>query len=538
METEAKSPMEASGQETTLGQLSQEATCPLCLDFFQQPMVLACGHNFCRDCLARLGAEASCPQCRARVEPGSASPNWALANIVRLVKGLRLSRGGAQEGSSGPQLCREHQQPLQTFCSSEKSLLCAGCLGGHQGHPLLSLPEAAREYKDLLDALLEALRKEEQQLLEQRQAEEQSRQECQEQFATEKQKVSRALESLVELLKKRQSVWVAWLVEQEKKMMAEWMGPLAQLSVEASRLQQLIAQMERKCRQPDGEFLQDIQDTVDRCRSYVVGRVESVSPRLQGRLQTMLEENAPVRQVVDNYKASLETTLTRKKLERSLATVYVTPDGSTAHPRLWCQGTTLTLVDQNQDLPDLPGRFNQELCALCCGVFNAWWYYWEVSVQGLDNAPVGGRACWAIGVAIESVRRKGSFQLSPQEEIWAVGKSVEGKTVAFSKVHEKLSLQRLRWLRVWLDYKAEEVEFLDVETGASLYIFRTGPFLGERAYPFFYLGQQGVSLKCEEYPRPTATHYRRMDSFGKRIPEGILATEGFKRTQQRLQIGK
>ncbi|KAK9405127.1 zinc finger protein RFP-like [Crotalus adamanteus] len=512
-EMEAKSPMAASGEEMALEQLGQEAICPLCLDLFQQPMVLACGHNFCRDCLARLGAEASCPQCRARVDPGSAYPNRALANMVGLLKGLRLS-GGGQEESSGPQLCREHQQPLQTFCSSEKRLLCAGCLGGHQGHPLLSLPEAAQEYKSLLDALLETLKNEEQQLLEQRQAEEQSRQECQEQLATEKQKVSPAVGSLVELLKKRQLVWVTWLAEQEEKMEAEWGLYIAQLSREASRLQLLIAQTERKCRQPDGEFLQDIQDTVDRCQSYVVGCVESASVRLKGRLKTILGNNTSVRQVVDNYKASLDMTLTRKKLERPLPTapvaqyvqgseapkVYVTLDSSTAHPRLWCQGTTLTLVDQNQNLPDVPGRFNQELCALGCEALTAGWHFWEVFVKEAGNTPVGGRAVWAVGVAIESVRRKGSFRLSPQEGIWAVGKSVEGETVAFSKVHEKLSLQSPLWkLRVQLDYKAEEVEFLDAETGASLYTFRTGPFLGERARPFFYLGQQGVTLQCEKY---------------------------------------
>lgn len=60
----------------------------------------------------------------------------------------------------------------------------------------------------------------------------------------------------MELLQERQPLWVAWLAEQEEKMEAEWVGPLAQLSGEASRLQQLIAQMERKCRQPDWEFLQ------------------------------------------------------------------------------------------------------------------------------------------------------------------------------------------------------------------------------------------------------------------------------------------
>ncbi|XP_026549094.1 E3 ubiquitin-protein ligase TRIM7-like, partial [Notechis scutatus] len=296
-----KSPMATSGEKTALRELNQEATCPLCLDFFKQPMGLSCGHSFCRDCLAQVGAEASCPQCRAKVEPSSACPNWSLANMVCLVKRLRLPEG-AQEESSGQQLCQQHRQPLQIFCSSEKSLLCPGCLGKHQGHPLLSLPEAAQEYKDLLDGLLESLRKEKQTLLHQRQTVEQSRQECQEQFATEKQQVGLALESLQELLRESQPVWLGWLAKQEEKMEAEWGVALAQLSGEASGLQQLMDQAKRKYHQPDGEFLQDIQDTIDRCQSYLLGHVESASPRLQGRLQTLLEKNASVRRIVDSYK--------------------------------------------------------------------------------------------------------------------------------------------------------------------------------------------------------------------------------------------
>ncbi|XP_060546148.1 zinc finger protein RFP-like isoform X1 [Pantherophis guttatus] len=508
--------MATSGKQTALGQLGQEATCPLCLDLFEQPMVLSCGHNFCHDCLAQLGAEFSCPQCRAKVGRDSACPNQPLANIVCHLKRLWLS-GGAQEEGSRRQLCQEHGQPLQTFCSSEKSLLCPGCLKGHQDHPLLSLPEAAQEYKDLLDGLLEPLRKEGQKLLEQRQAEEQSRQECQEQFASEKQKVGLALESLQELLRGGQSVWLAWLAEQEEKMEAEWGVALAQLSGEASRLQQLMAQTERKCRQPDGEFLQDIQDTVDRCRSYVVGRVERVSPRLQDRHRTFLEKNASVRLVVDNSKASLQKTLTRGNLDRLLATVpvpqapqtprsskvYVMPNNATAHPRLWCQGSTVTWANTYQQCPDVPERFDQELCVLGNGIFTTGWNCWEVTVQEPDNVPVWDRPCWAIGVAKESVRRKGGFQLSPQEGIWAVGKSAGGEMVAFSKSPQKLSLRcPLRRLRVRLGYEAETVEFLDAETETFLHRFQTGPFLGETLRPFFYLGQERFTLQCEPYPQP------------------------------------
>ncbi|KAG8127309.1 hypothetical protein E2320_014232 [Naja naja] len=422
--------MATSGEKTALRELSQETICPLCLDFFKQPMSLSCGHNFCRDCLAQLGAEVSCPQCRAKVEPSSACPNRALANMVCLVKRLQMPEG-AQEESSGQRLCQEHRQSLQIFCSNEKSLLCPGCLGRHQGHPLLSLPEAAQEYKDLLDGLLESLRKEEQKLLHQRQAEEQSRQECQEQFATEKQQVGLALESLQELLQESQSVWLDWLAEQEKKMEAEWGVALAQLSGKAACLQQLMAQTKRKYHQPDGEFLQDIQDTIDRCQNYLVGHVESAAPRLQGKLWTLLEKNASVRQIVDSYKASLQTTLTRENLEQLL--------------------TTAPAPEQPRSPKDVPGRFDQEFCVLGSEGFTTGWHWWEVSVQGPYNFPVRGRACWAIGVAKESIRRKGRFCLHPQEGIWAVGKS-NYETVAFGEVKKEYlgfqaPLQRL-WPRL------------------------------------------------------------------------------------------
>ncbi|KAG8147903.1 hypothetical protein E2320_023059 [Naja naja] len=53
-------------------------------------------------------------------------------------------------------------------------------------------------------------------------------------------------------------------------------------------------------------------------RSYVVGHVESASPRLQGRLRTLLEKNASVRRNVDSYKASLQVILTRENQDRLL----------------------------------------------------------------------------------------------------------------------------------------------------------------------------------------------------------------------------
>uniref|UniRef100_A0A670Z3N3 Uncharacterized protein n=1 Tax=Pseudonaja textilis TaxID=8673 RepID=A0A670Z3N3_PSETE len=441
-------------------ELKQEATCPLCLDFFKQPMSLSCGHSFCRDCLALLGAEASCPQCRAKVEPSGACPSWVLANVVCLVKKLQLPEG-AQEESSGQQLCQEHRQPLQIFCSSEKSLLCPGCLGKHQGHPLLSLPEAAQEYKVGTNSLGHSVSS----------------------LAGQAQESPKVPERWEELLgrSETQPVWLGWLAEQEEKMEAEWGVALAQISRKASGLQQLMDQTKRKYHQPEGEFLQ----------------VRGWGPSLASRGESR------------GFPGGGETgTLVKAGTHFSLLLfqdiqVYITLNGSTAHPQLWCQGSSVTWANRFQDCPDVPERFDQELCVLGSEGFTTGWHWWEVSVQGPYNFPVQGEVSWAIGVAKESIPRKGSFKLSSQVGIWAVGNNVWGQMIAFEPYRVTLqSSPRRLWVR--LDCEAKEVQILDAVTGASLYTFKKGPFFGEMFRPFFYLGQMGVTLQCV----PTSWHLR------------------------------
>ncbi|XP_032066239.1 zinc finger protein RFP-like [Thamnophis elegans] len=70
--------------EAPLQDLLEEATCSICLDFFQDPVLIPeCGHNFCLGCLTRSwGAsesEASCPQCRQPFAPRSVFANRQLA---------------------------------------------------------------------------------------------------------------------------------------------------------------------------------------------------------------------------------------------------------------------------------------------------------------------------------------------------------------------------------------------------------------------------------------------------------------------------
>ncbi|CAK7317489.1 RING finger protein 39 isoform X2 [Vulpes vulpes] len=77
--------------------LEQLATCPLCGGPFEDPVLLACEHSFCRACLARrwgappaAGAPAPPPACPCCGQP---CPRRSLRSNVRLAVEVRISRG-------------------------------------------------------------------------------------------------------------------------------------------------------------------------------------------------------------------------------------------------------------------------------------------------------------------------------------------------------------------------------------------------------------------------------------------------------------
>uniref|UniRef100_A0A8C3KGC4 RING-type domain-containing protein n=1 Tax=Calidris pygmaea TaxID=425635 RepID=A0A8C3KGC4_9CHAR len=77
---------------TPLEMLQDEAHCSICLEIFQDPVSIHCGHSFCRSCITETWkgqtTNFSCPQCRKTGDQMTLRPNWELANVIEAAKRL------------------------------------------------------------------------------------------------------------------------------------------------------------------------------------------------------------------------------------------------------------------------------------------------------------------------------------------------------------------------------------------------------------------------------------------------------------------
>ncbi len=125
---------------------SLECTCPVCQDIFTDPVVLLCGHSFCKDCLQqwwRQSALHTCPVCKEIFLMAQPPRNLALRNLSDSLRQERSQR--ANSGSE--EICSLHDEKLKLFCKNDQELICVICRDAkqHKKHNCVPVSEAAEE---------------------------------------------------------------------------------------------------------------------------------------------------------------------------------------------------------------------------------------------------------------------------------------------------------------------------------------------------------------------------------------------------------
>ncbi|KAK2511014.1 tripartite motif-containing protein 52 [Columba guinea] len=248
------------------GNLQDEATCSVCLEFFKDPVSIECGHNFCRACIVKswkdLEADFPCPQCREVFQQRSFRPNRQLANMAEIIGqfALRGAKGAEDEG-----LCPKHREALKLFCKDDRRSICVVCdrSRDHRPHAVVPVDEAAEEYKEKIQCRLDVLKKERQELLEFKVNDDKKTQELlvrghalqSRTIASERQKLLLEFEKLRQFLQEQERLLLAQLDKMESNVGRRQNDNITDLSREIALLNKLIAELEEKIQQPMLEFL-------------------------------------------------------------------------------------------------------------------------------------------------------------------------------------------------------------------------------------------------------------------------------------------
>ncbi|NXS88971.1 A33 protein, partial [Erpornis zantholeuca] len=163
----------------------------------------------------------------------------------------------------------------------------------------------------------------------------------------------------------------------------------------------------------------------------------------------------------------------------------VTLDADTAHPRLEISADgrrvkdtgVITFLLRNEK------RFDSHLFVLAKEGYTSGKHYWEVYV--------GRRRNWALGVALESVTRKGPLTLSPKNGFWVIALADGQDYWAYTNPWTCLTVTGyLSKIGIFLDIPAKQVSFYDAINATALYTFSIadGSSQEDKFVPFFSTG--------------------------------------------------
>ncbi|XP_061433966.1 tripartite motif-containing protein 14-like [Lethenteron reissneri] len=440
--------------------VDRELICSICLDTFDCPCTLSCGHSFCLQCLEDTWMDTysyCCPQCRKtfRRRP-QLTRNVTIANLVEQLRvtetmvAAAAAAGGVVfcdhcPGGKMPAVktclrcetsfcrvhlaphlervklndhvlvspdvnpeerkCKRHKQELMFYCKQDVSLVCTVCAftGEHKGHDVDTLEREHQTRKSGVDEemrVVEEERKKAEASLGQMKATRKDVQDC---MVQTKAHISGEFNRMRAMLDEDERAALDRVDVKGRELL--------------SRIEENIAHYERE--------ISDLQAAATHLRTLQEERdsLTFLQVHLKEKNRRGTQKEAP------HSSPSKEDIATISAQQRALINLLPlmygrspTLDPNSAHNNLQIsldlRMVTRTTVSRGR--PDRhPCRFDVYYQALCSKSFSSGQHYWEVDVGGA----AGG--CM-VGVAYETIARKGSgdkCRLGENDSSWVLCKN-------------------------------------------------------------------------------------------------------------------
>ncbi|KAI4819401.1 hypothetical protein KUCAC02_004648 [Chaenocephalus aceratus] len=507
--------------------------CSICLDLFKKPVTIPCGHNFCLNCINDYWDTNNnifkCPLCMETLltrpmlrvntciaemaakfkesfeEKSCETPEKAENGNVLcgLCTGAKLAaiktclvcfmsycethlephqRIAAMKKhklidpveNPESRMCKTHDEPLEFFCRVDKMFGCESCRNSdHRKHKTVSLKEEAQMRK----ITLRVEREYTDQMIQTRQQKMCEIEHSVDASATNAAKALsysvHSMTAVVDYIKRSQAELSQVIETKQKQIETERKGFIKELEAEIMQLKQRKLKLDQVSLSNDSMmFLENVlsltitQPPVNNWSDVTFSNDEF---SMQGAT-AMLEAT-----VMREIRMLCDPDL--KEMQRHSVDVTLDPD--TANPFLHVSpdGKQVKYGDRKRNLPHKPERFEHVLNVLAKEGFSSGKFYYEVQVKDKTN--------WDLGVASQSINRKGDIRLSPKNGYWTIWLRKGNELTANAGPSVSLKVRETpQTIGVFVDYEVSQVLFYDVDTRACIFSYTECNFT-EKLFPFF-----------------------------------------------------
>ncbi|XP_032876389.1 E3 ubiquitin-protein ligase TRIM39-like [Amblyraja radiata] len=441
---------------------TEEVVCSICQNIFTDPVILECGHNFCRSCITQSWDREGrnpCPECREEFTGRSLTVNRAL---VRLSEKARALSPNLTAKKSKRQ-CEKHQKELQLFCKTDKkmiSLICASAQE-HTSHSFEPIEVAVEIYKDQAQSSFGSLTEKTSEIQKMEQKQKESISGVQKQSHNLQSQVTSQFVELHQILTEKGQRLLRDIREEEKKIVKTMEKNLQEIQEYLKSIQEDLSKLQEHTDHKDGMiFLKE-----------EVGRKRRVSD--EAKLMSVEDGALPIEKFDRTFFYNMALRETSDIIKR----VSVTLDVETAHPLLEVSEDRkrVRLTGTQRSLPDTGKRFTIWPCVLGSEGFTSGRHYWEVEVAGSRG--------WSLGIAAESVER-GRVTPTPETGVWSIRRWFDEFNAVTSPPLHLFARPIPERVGVYLSYESGTVSFYDADTKYHLHTF-TGNKFTVKLYPFF-----------------------------------------------------
>ncbi|XP_074525134.1 E3 ubiquitin-protein ligase TRIM35-like [Halichoeres trimaculatus] len=414
-------------------QTEKDLTCPVCHDIFNNPVILTCSHSFCKDCVKSWWRERliqQCPVCKVISATSDPPRNLALKNLCEAFVVERDQRPAAESDAR----CGLHDEKLKLYCLNHQEPVCVVCRDSdtHAGHKFRTIREVARDHKVKMRRILKPVREKLKTFERVRGNCDQTAEYIKVQVRNTERQIKKQFKKLHRFLDEEEEARICALRDEEERKRGVMAEKMEGLNREIAALSGTIRATEEEMKADDVSFMQNYTTAVRRVQQRPLQADPELVPR------ALIDEAKHLGNLLFQVHS---------KMRKMVSFSPVILDPNSAHPELVLSADlTGAGCGERRPFPNNPERFDSCISVLGSEGFDSGTHSWRVMV--------GDSPAWILGVAAESVQRKGG--VASKSGLWRIlfhrneysawspaGPEAETETL--------LSVKKLRYIRIDLD---------------------------------------------------------------------------------------